>query len=277
MIKNYPKIIFIYLRKKKKYKYSNILNTIKRFETEHGLFFLPNSVHDRDDAIAKAIKTGKIFDEEVLDWIFRGYRPNTSVLDVGSNFGQMAIILGSKLMAELAKSDNRIFAFEAEPTVESILQSNITSNNLNKFVKVVPNPVWNEVGHRVEFPEPDLLTNPTYGSHGISRPGTNGRNFVTTTIDHEIINLSNIEVSVVKIDIQGADLKAMQGMIRIIVRDKPLIIFEYEEEMSRNLGDNFQDYLDFISSIQYKFLSNFGSNFVICHYSNYDDFILESK
>ena len=42
-------------------------------------------------------------------------------------------------------------------------------------------------------------------------------------------------VSVVKIDVQGAELKVLKGAIQVIEKDRPTIIFEHEDRYHKNL------------------------------------------
>jgi hypothetical protein len=56
-----------------------------------------------------------------------------------------------------------------------------------------------------------------------------------------------------KIDIQGYDLLAMKGAVETIKRNRMPIIFEFEHLFQDELGINFQEYIDFVLSIGYRF------------------------
>jgi len=85
------------------------------------------------------------------------------------------------------------------------------------------------------------------------------------TLDEEV---SHPTVSVIKVDVQGSDLKALRGACNIINRDKPVIIFEFEQQFVDEFGFTFQDYIDFIDSIAYRFESMIYKNFVCVPTSN---------
>jgi hypothetical protein len=64
--------------------------------------------------------------------------------------------------------------------------------------------------------------------------------------------------------VQGGDLFAMQGAIETIKKYKMPILFEYEYHFQDEFNYRFQDYVDFVLSIDYRFdrVIN-GHNFLI--------------
>jgi len=81
------------------------------------------------------------------------------------------------------------------------------------------------------------------------------------------IDSLNIErpISFMKIDIQGGDLQAMKGAVNTIKRHKMPILFEYEFHFEDELQLCFQDYVDFVHDIGYRFTKVVnGHNYLIC-------------
>ena len=73
-----------------------------------------------------------------------------------------------------------------------------------------------------------------------------------------------LPVSFIKIDIQGGDLLALKGAINTINKYRMPIIFEYEFTFEEELNLCFQDYVDFVNSIDYKFEKVInGQNYLI--------------
>ena len=62
-----------------------------------------------------------------------------------------------------------------------------------------------------------------------------------------------LPVSFIKVDVQGGDLLALKGARKTIEKYRMPIIFEYEWVFEQELNLCFQDYVDFVSSINYKF------------------------
>ena len=67
-----------------------------------------------------------------------------------------------------------------------------------------------------------------------------------------------------KIDVQGSALAAKQGAENTIAKYKMPIIFEYEEPFQKDLNTSFQDYIEFVNDIDYKFVKTvLQTNFLI--------------
>ena len=64
-------------------------------------------------------------------------------------------------------------------------------------------------------------------------------------------------ISFIKVDIQGCDLFALQGAKETILKNKPAIIFEYEEQFQEEFNTTFNDYVEFVKSINYKFVKTY--------------------
>jgi FkbM family methyltransferase len=223
-------------------------------ETRTGKFFLPTDA--QGDVIANTIKSGGIFEEELVNLARRYIKPGTVVIDAGANFGQMSL-----LFSGMAGDSGRVYSLEADDFVFDILTKNIEANERSGAILPVFGALHDTVGETLHFPVQDFKRFQTYGSYGIDYNGGPGRSVKTFTIDS-----LNIEtpVSFMKIDIQGGDLQAMQGAVNTIKRNRMPIIFEYEYEFEDELKMSFQDYVDFVQGIDYRFQKVLsGRNFLI--------------
>jgi FkbM family methyltransferase len=223
-------------------------------KTITGNYYLPTDAVN--DTVANTIISNEIFEKEVVDLARKYIKPNTTVLDLGANFGQMSI-----LFADMVGENGHVHSFDADDWIFEIFSKNIKANN--KTNKITPHfgAIHNIPGETLIFPEQDFQEFGTYGSYGIDYNSRKGREVKTITIDS-----LNIEepISFIKIDIQGGDLQAMQGAIKTIEKNKCPILFEYEYHFEEKFNMCFQDYVDFVQSINYKFhkvLS--GHNFLI--------------
>ena len=59
------------------------------YETPRGNYYLPKT--SIGDVVAVAMKTGELFDSEIYEAAKAFIKPNSIVLDIGANYGQMAI------------------------------------------------------------------------------------------------------------------------------------------------------------------------------------------
>ncbi|HTB51219.1 MAG TPA: FkbM family methyltransferase [Ferruginibacter sp.] len=236
------------------YKKTKKTKSLKLYKTVTGNYYLPADAYD--DVVANTIKSDQIFEKEVVELASKYIKPGNTILDVGSNFGQMSI-----LFSNLAGENGQVHAFDADDWVYEILNKNIAANN--KTGKIIPHfgAVHNVAGETLIFPDQDFKEYGAYGAYGIDYTATNGREVKSITIDS-----LNIEapISFMKIDIQGGDLQAMQGAVKTIQKNKMPILFEYEYHFEEKYNLCFQDYVDFVESIQYKFHKVInGHNFLI--------------
>ena len=71
-------------------------------------------------------------------------------------------------------------------------------------------------------------------------------------------------VDFVKIDTQGADIDVILGSTGIVERSRPVIVFEYEEDLSRiNYGRTLSDLGEFRQKYRYSMRTIFEQNFVL--------------
>ncbi|MFM7852621.1 MAG: FkbM family methyltransferase [Flammeovirgaceae bacterium] len=222
--------------------------------TKTGNYYLPTDAVN--DIVANTIINNQIFEKEVVDLAAKYIKPNTAVLDIGSNFGQMSI-----LFSNLVGDKGKVYAFDADNWIFEILKKNIEANN--KKNNIIPHfgAVHNVDDEILYFPVQDFEKFEAYGSYGIDYNATKGREVKSFTIDS--LNIQE-EISFMKIDIQGGDLQAMQGAIKTIEKNKMPILFEYEYHFEEDYNLSFQDYVDFVQSINYKFHKNInGHNYLV--------------
>lgn len=225
---------------------------LELYKTATGDYFLPADA--KGDVIAAAIKDGCIFDTPIYAIAEQFIRKDTIALDVGSNFGQMAI-----LMSKLVGSLGLVHAFEADEFVFQILEKNIQQN----FARVIPHhgAVHCNNTETLYFPIQDFERFSTYGSYGIDYKNGQGRPVKALMIDDVEFDKP---VSFMKVDVQGGDLQAMQGAVKTIARYRMPILFEYEWLFEEEQSLCFQDYVDFVASIDYKFARVIqGQNYLI--------------
>lgn len=212
------------------------------YETDLGNIYLP--VDAPRDSIAEKMRRGLVFEPEVVETARRFIRPNSIVLDVGSNFGQMAM-----LFAREVGPDGRVFAFEAQRRVYDILCKNIEANHLTN-IEPVFRAVFEETGKIFHFPEPDFKQFEAFGSYNLPLNVTEGPEVISIKIDDCELDRP---VSFMKVDVQGCDLFAMRGAVETIRKHRMPILFEFEQRFQTEYGTTFQDYVDFTAMIGYRF------------------------
>jgi FkbM family methyltransferase len=224
------------------------------FQTTTGNYYLPRDA--AADYIATAIRNNQIFDEPIVDIARNHVRSGTVVLDVGANFGQMSVLLSN-----MVGPAGKVYSFDADDFVFEILKKNIEANGRNGRIVPVFGAVHDLGGQTLYFPVQDFERFTTYGSYGIDYVGNKGRPVPTLTIDSLEIDQP---ISFMKVDVQGGDLHALRGAVKTIARNRMPIVFEYEYQFEKELKLSFQEYVDFVAEIGYRFESVInGYNYLI--------------
>ncbi len=211
------------------------------FKTSTGDYYLPSRIPS--DEIINQIKKGKVFDSEVVEVAKQYITEGSTVLDVGANFGQMTVIF-----SKCAGKSGRVFSFEADDFIYSVLEKNLALNNCDNITAVCK-AVYNKNGDIMFYPVQDFKRFETYGSYGLNPNAQEGRKVETITIDSLKIDTP---ISFIKVDVQGSDLFVLQGAVETIKQHQMPIIFEFEEGFQSEFNTCWQDYLNFIDSISYK-------------------------
>ena len=222
------------------------------YRTALGDVYLPLSAPN--DAIIAHMRRGQVFEPEVVEIAQRYIRPGTTVIDLGSNFGQMAMLFAR------AVGDGHVYAFEAQRRVYDILCKNLHANGIEN-VRAEFKAAFNESGRIFHFPEPDFTRFAAFGSYNLPLCAAIGPEVTSIRIDEYEFERP---VSFMKVDVQGCDLFAMQGAMGTIMQHRMPILFEFEQRFQAEYATTFQDYVDFVQSIDYRFIeTTLDINFLI--------------
>ena len=245
-----------FLPKKIRLKIYN-LKILKKYKTKTGEYYLPFFAFK--DQIRNKIVNNEITDEKIFKKLESLITPNSIVLDLGSNFGQMSI-LWSK-----CKPGVEVYAFEASKFIYEILDKNVKLNSAK--VKTFNVLIGNETNKQISIKKSQLNENTTYGTNKIETISINDHNqrdldkIDTMKIDDISFNKN---ISAMKIDVQGYDLEALKGAEKTINKYKMPIIFEYEEKFEKDFNYTFKDFENFIYKINYKIVTKIDNiNYLI--------------
>lgn len=223
--------------------YGKHSESLKKYNTSTGVYFLPKFAFS--DIIAKQIKKNKIYDEEIYLEAKKLIKPESIVIDIGSNFGQLSILF-SKLYNNI-----EVHSFEASKFIFNILKKNIEVNKAN----VIPYNIalTDNINEKIYEPIIKFKDCSTYGAYPLIN-SKNNLNPKDRIISNKLDNMSfKKKISFIKIDTQGMDLKVMKGAKKIIIQNQCPVIFEYEENLEKKHGHTFQDVVNFVKELNYSF------------------------
>lgn len=169
-------------------------------------------------------------------------QPGLKIVEVGSNFGVHTL-----RMAELVGSAGKIYAFEANPAVSRYLKQSITMNGLTDIIHLYEMGA----GDKSEQKHFASSTKNIGGGHVIpsQTPGS---------ITVNLIRLDDIvppgHIDILKMDVEGYELKALKGAQSIIDRnaDHIILMLEFSSELCQLHGYAASDIVDFLKSYNFK-------------------------
>ena len=214
------------------------------------------------DYLFKIIKNGDTFPDKYVKDVIDKYVTKDSVcIDVGANLGYVSVYL--------AKKCKYLYSFEPQKNVYFQLCANLFLNecyNVTSYNKAVYS--YNKkfdyasfqsgwVGTK-EITNVDKIT--SFGA--ISLIPSEGGKIESVTLDQSFSE----KIDFIKIDAQGADIDVILGADNLVARDHPIIVFEYEEDLSLiNYNRTLSDLTNFILRHKYKMLEIHPKNYLLIH------------
>jgi FkbM family methyltransferase len=180
---------------------------------------------DPTDLIGSTLKAGTLWDGPgflqpiALEYGALGERGAT-VLDIGANQGAFSVWLASR-------GAWRVIAVEPVPSTMRRLKANLDLNRDVTADSVIPLEV-------AAYDRRTMMLMGDYDSHNTGAtsllPGGDGK-IPAYPLDH-FSRLFGQRVSLIKVDAQGCDGKALLGLALTIIRDEPAIVFEWEPQLA---------------------------------------------
>jgi FkbM family methyltransferase len=190
-------------------------NYIIALSSKGPYFYLP---YFEIDHIQKQIAQNKNFyDYELLDYICNSWKngflkvhlQDSSILDIGSNIGNHSIYFFYK--CRIKESYN----FEPIKDTFKILEKNVEINHLNSHLYNVGIGAAKGKAKIVQYDKANI------GATKITKQESGDLQLIS--IDE--LSISS-RISFVKIDVEGFEKDVIQGMHKLISRDKPIILIE---------------------------------------------------
>jgi FkbM family methyltransferase len=166
----------------------------------------------------------------------------SNIIDIGANIGYFSL-LSSSIVGQKGK----VFSFEASPSIYNNLKNNLTLNNANN-VYASSNAIGDEEGE-VEFFEANELNLGISSLRNLGEQASKKVRVKMITLDSYITDFPTIDL--IKIDVEGAEMKVLKGMELLIDRDLPFIIFEVTDHMLKELGSSRIELLDWLKEKGY--------------------------
>lgn len=165
--------------------------------------------------------------------------PGSWVIDVGANIG----FFTRRFARWVGKSGGRVLAIEPEDHNLERLKYWLGRNHLGDRVEVLPVAAAERDGTLF------LAINPHHpGDHHLAKSGVPVR---VTTLDTLIRERDGPSVSLIKIDVQGAEHRVLMGATEILRRDHPALFVEMDERRLQENGSSVIGVAAFLGTFGY--------------------------
>lgn len=183
-------------------------------------YSIVTSWHDYPAAIAGRTE------RPLLDWFGKNVKLGETWLDIGAHYGYTAIAL-----SRLVGGSGRVFAFEPMISTAGYITQTRRLNDLPQLT-VVPLGLANPGSDAMEMRR--LLTVRGMVDSTV-REGGWGEPIIVTRLDWLWPRLcgADEELHGVKVDVQGMELEALEGMVGILSKWKPKLVVEVHVDVDR--------------------------------------------
>lgn len=207
---------------------------------------------DLEDWIQQQIYFLGDYEKSEIDYLYQHLKPGNTFIDIGANIGLFSLN-ASKIVG---KSGN-IHSFEAFSQNYLKLKNNIEDNhfenvnihhqaisNDNSAIEILYNDVNKNVGMASAFLK-NFTSKEIVGS---------------ITIDEYVSTQKIDRIDLIKIDIEGGELKALSGMSETLRNFKPQIILEINSETLRSSNGSEEELYNFLGKFNYRMIKKLSSS-----------------
>lgn len=168
------------------------------------------------------------------------------VIDVGANIGQYALYF--------AYEGKKVFAFEPMPSMIERLKKHIAMNNMGDKITLVTKALTSTNG-MLKFSLPKAENSGTASTVlGRSQNTDELIEVEGITLDDYLSSINfQGSVDLIKIDIEGAELFALQGMKNLLSSpNRPVLILEMNDDMMKMAGYTPDGVVEFLNQFGYQ-------------------------
>jgi len=207
-------------------------------------------LNPKDNIISKFLYMNKCWEPQETEYFKKIVLEGMNVIDIGANIGYFSILF-SKWIGDRGK----VFAFEPDPKNYELLIKNIQANKCTN-ISPIKKAVSNYDGKTFLF-----LSDENIGDHRIFDANIFPGDEIRNKIEIESIRLDSFflpeqEIDLIKMDIQGSEMLALEGMNQILSRNHKIFLFtEFWPIAIEKSGRSPKEYLEKLHQLGFKIYS----------------------
>ena len=211
----------------------------------------------------------KEYEPEVMSTVSRLLKPGDTAIDVGAHIGLYTLLMG-KRVGETGK----VYAFEPASQSFAAVVEHVRLNRLMDIIEVHQLLVGDKMGTQLFFED---------GIKGTNRVG--GSSFDdsgTIVVERQTIKLDDFLSSegglpnLIKIDVEGYELKVMLGLEKTIEASRCKIVCEMHADLWEPSGHSWVEMQEFLDRVGYSIFDLSGNSLAAYQLSKRSILILQS-
>lgn len=186
------------------------------------------------------------FEKENFDFMKTCCGEGATIIDIGAHIGLFSLIA-----AKTAGAYGKVFAFEPSPTTIPALLQTIRINELGNFIHPVYQAMGKEVCKSNFYISDDEADN---GNSLVCYKQDRKLHTVqvdVNTIDNFVLSKKLSKISLINIDVEGAEYDTLVGGMEVLKKYKPNIILAIHPEPIEKKGDTLEDIYDLLDKLKY--------------------------
>jgi FkbM family methyltransferase len=192
-------------------------------QTDVGRLLLPET----DQVLVPWIQSRGTWSPEDGNFMRQHVRPGMAALDVGAHCGYFALLL-----AQLVGPGGSVVAVEPEPGNHALLRENVSHAGLDN-VRIIHAAAWRRSGSVPISISPD-----NSGDHRAYEFDSGRKTIEVPALALDDLDPPLAALDFVKLDAQGTEHHALEGMRETIARFRPLMLVEFWPDGIRDGGDD---------------------------------------
>jgi FkbM family methyltransferase len=235
-----------FIQSVKYFIYRQILRR-KFLKVTDDIYNLDFHIEIHDTMGRKIYKRGSLHPEHTSFLLTLPFADDDVVLDIGANIGWYSIVLKNNIRRKVT-----FYAFEPEPLNFQLLTKNIAHNHITN-IEAVNKAVAETSGQSTLF----LYHPKNSGRHSLLdiNPQTNKSIQVETVNIEDFLKGRGVDfkkVKLIKIDIEGYEVFALQGASEIL-KQLPYMFIEYSPTLISQVGKLPADFIRWLSAFEFNF------------------------
>ena len=185
-----------------------------------------------------------VYEAAELEVIRTHLKPESTFIDIGANIGMHSI------RANLGNiPDCSVLAIEADEATFRTLEANVRENSSGEQIQTRRAVLWSSIA-TIQWHGDQL----EHGHNHASAARTETSHVLTSeTLDTMLARMGNRKkISVIKIDVEGAEIEVLKGGERTLRTEKPALVIEIDDKLLARNGGSGLELRDYLRSLGYQ-------------------------